>query len=143
MIEDPRPAKRVFITVAEQRWELVPTDKLTFPETKEVKRVSDGMSLKELNEGITNVDGDAWLAWIYVSIRRKWPTLTFEELVQTIGDTPVADLIETLEEETPEVAAADPPARPALNGVGEQQNGNGSGEKIPQPSTLATAGPPT
>lgn len=137
---DPSPAKRVYVTVNEIRYELVPTDKLTFPETKEAKRVSEGMSLAEIEEGIKNVDPDAWFAWMYVSIRRSWPKLTPAELTQAIGDTPIAAIIESVEEEASEVAGGDPPAQrlPSVEPV--QQNGNGSGEKTPELSTLETAG---
>jgi len=114
MSDAPSPSKRAFVTINGQRWELVPTDKLTFPETKEAKRVSsdehgrNGMSLAELSEGIKSMDGDAWFAWMYVSIRRKWPTLTVTEFAEAIGDTPVAAVIETVEEEASEVADPDP-----------------------------------
>lgn len=139
MTDDPRPAERVFVTVDDLRWELVPTDKLTFPEAKEVKRVCE-MSLAELEEGLKVIDGDAWFAWIYVSIRRKQPKLTVAELEQMIGDTPISAVIESVENETPEVAAPNPPARASLSDADEQTNGGGSGEKTQVLSTLETAG---
>lgn len=145
---DPTPTKRVFVTVADTKWELVPTDKLTFPETKEIKRVTSspgvpGMSLGDLDAGIKSMDGDAWFAWLYVSIRRKSPTLTVAELEATIGDTPVAAVVETVEAEAPEVADPDPPAQASTSDADAQLNGNGSGEKTPPASIPATAGPPT
>lgn len=140
MSNDPRPTKTVVVTIDGQRWEMTPLDKLTFPETKELKRVSDGMSLKEVGEGIEGIDGDAWFAWMYVSIRRKCPTLTVAELEAAIGDTPVGAIVEAAETVAPEGADADPPAPASANDALEQQNDNGSGEKTLPHSTLETVG---
>jgi len=142
MSDDPRPAERVYVTVNETRYELVQTSKLTFPETKEAKRIS-GMPLVDMEVALGKADPDAWFAWMYVSIRRTQPTLTERQLEQAIGDTPIVAIIESVEKEAPEVAAADPPAHASASDASVQQNGKGSGEKIPEPSTLETAGPLT
>lgn len=88
MSDDPRPAERVYVTVNETRYELVQTSKLTFPETKEAKRIS-GMPLVDMEVALGKADPDAWFAWMYVSIRRTQPTLTERQLEQAIGDTPI------------------------------------------------------
>jgi hypothetical protein len=142
MADDPRPAARVYVTVNEQKIELVPTAKLTWPETKEAKRVS-GMPLVEMEEGLQKADPDAWFAWIYVSLRRVYPKTTEAELEAAIGDTPIIAVIESVEEEAPEVAAPDPPAFPSPSVSAAPRNGGDSGEKTPQLSTLETAGPRT
>jgi hypothetical protein len=142
-MSDPRPAKRVYVTIAEVRHELVPTSKLTFPETKVMKRVSEGMALVEIEQGIAKADPDAWFAWIYVSLRRKRPTLTVEELETAIGETPIVAVINSAEDEASEVADPDPPAQRLANGSDEQPSDNGSGEKTQPPSIPAIAGPPT
>jgi hypothetical protein len=145
-IDSTLPASRVFLTLKDMRWELIPTGKLTFPETKEAKRVSGGMSLVDLEAGIAKADSDAWFAWMFVSIRRVHPTLTEAELMGAIGDTSVVDLIAGLEREAPEAATPDPlgSAGPEpLNGPGGPPNENGSSETIPELSTLETSGEPT
>jgi hypothetical protein len=52
-------------------------------------------------------------------------------------------VIATAEEEAPEVAAPDPPAPGSKSDADEQPNGSGSGETIPELSTLETSGQPT
>lgn len=140
MSDDPHPAKRAYVTIDGRRWELVPTNKLTFPETKEAKRVSGGMSLVEIEQGVENADPDAWFAWLYVSIRREWPALTVAELERAFADTPLVAVIATVEARAPEVADPNPPAQAPPSGADELPNGNGSGEKTQQPSTPETSG---
>lgn len=143
-IDGARPAERVFVTVGGQEWELVPTDKLTMPELHEAKRVSKGMALVDMETGLGKADVDAWFAWLYVSIRRKAPALTEAELTRMIGDTPIAAIIQSVRDETPEVAAADDPLSMTSTTVEpDSPNGNGSGETTPEPSTLETFGQPT
>jgi hypothetical protein len=141
MGDDIRPLERVYVTLGGRRWELVMTGKLTFPETRTLKRVSGGMSLTEVEEGINNVDPDAWFAWIYVSIQREQPSFTVAELEAAIGDTPVVAVIASVEKEgASEVAAPDPPASASESDATERHNGSDSGSKTPGRSTPATAG---
>jgi hypothetical protein len=145
MADDPRPEPRAYVTIAETEWELVPTGKLSWPEAKEIKRVTaspgvPGMALVDLERGLASSDPDAWLAWIYISIRRTRATVTIAEIEALIGDTPVVAVIETVRRDAPEVAAPDPPARTSENASVEQKNGSGSGEKIQPPSTPVTVG---
>jgi hypothetical protein len=142
MSDDPRPATRVYVTVNEQKVELVPTSKLTWPEVREAKRVS-GMALVDLEQGLKDADPDAWFAWIYVSLRRAYPSTTEAELEAAIGDVPMVAVIESVEGEASEVAAPDPPASPFTSASDEPTNENGSGETTPPLSTLETAGPLT
>lgn len=137
---DPRPAERVYVTVNDVRYELVPVDKLTFPELKEVKQVSDGMTLVELEQGLAKVDGDAWFAWIYISQRRSKVPMSADELAQAIGDTPIIAVIETVEREAPEVAAPDPPVSASGSDAPAQQNGNDSSATTLRLSTPEPAG---
>lgn len=136
---DVRPGERRYVTLQEARYELAPIEKLTFPESKLVKSMC-GMGLGSFGQAIQDLDGDAWFAYLFVSIRRQHPSFTEADLDRLVGDTPLIVVIETLADETPEVALPDPPALPSLSGDGDPKNGNGSGETIPQPSTLATAG---
>lgn len=138
-VDEVRPAKRLFVTIAEVRWELVPTGKLTWPETVEAKRIS-GMPIVDMEVGIGKADPDAWFAWMYVSIRRKRPTLTEAELMAAIGDTPLVAVIESVEEEGPEVADPDPLAQPLTSDDAAEPNGSGSSEKIPPLSIPETSG---
>jgi hypothetical protein len=135
---DPSPAKRAYVTVADITYELVATEKLTFPESRELKRVSGGMSLAEAEKGINSLDTDAWFAWMFVSIKREWPTLTTDELESAIGETPILAVIKSVTQEVPEVANQDPPEPPPESVPLEQTNGSDSGEKTPQ---LSTPGP--
>lgn len=135
----PAPVSRVFVTIGGTRWEMVPTGKLTWPEAKEAKRVC-GMPLVDMEAAIQKADPDAWFAWMLVSIRRQWPSLTERELETAIGDTPVAAVIETAESEMVEVSDPLPPAQAPGNGADSEKNGNGSGELTPPFSTLETAG---
>jgi hypothetical protein len=132
----------VYVTVDGQRWQMVPLEKLTWPETKELKRLSE-MPMAVASKALKQSDPDAWFAWLYVSIRRQRPTLTEAELTAAIGDTPLMAVIATAEEEAPEVAAPDPPAPGSKSDADEQPNGSGSGETIPELSTLETSGQPT
>lgn len=143
MAEPSLPTSRVYVTVGGHDYELVPTAKLTFPETKEAKRISGGMALVDLEQGIQKSDPDAWFAWIYVSVRRATPTITEQELIDQIGDTPIVAVIGSVREEALEVATPDPPAPTSTSGGETTPNGSGSGETTPLLSTLATAGQPT
>ena len=107
-MEPIAPEQRTYITVNERRWELVPPAKFTWAEAREAKRVSGGMTLIELEEGIPTFDPDAWFAWIYVSVKREWPTVTVVELEAAIGDTPLTAVLGTLEADGAEVAADGP-----------------------------------
>jgi hypothetical protein len=139
------PTSRVFVTLKDTRYELIPTGKLTFPETREAKRISGGMSLVDLEAGIAKADADAWTAWLFVSIRRMHP-VTEAELAAAIGDTSVVDLIAGLERAAPEAATPDPlgsagPEPP--NGPAGLPNENGSSETTPELSTPGISGAQT
>lgn len=132
----------ITITVDGREWVLVPTDKLTFPEIREVKRVSGGMNLAQFEEGVAGYDADAWFAWIYVSIRREWPKLTVAELEHAIGDAPLAYVIGSVkggDDDAPEVA----PGPPAGGGTTPAPASSNGSEPTPEPSTPGTSGPPT
>ena len=137
-MEPIAPEQRTYITVNERRWELVPPAKFTWSEAREAKRVSGGMTLIELEEGIPTFDPDAWFAWIYVSVKREWPTVTVVELEAAIGDTPLTAVLGTLEADGAEVPDASP------LGLGGDVNGlNDSvdfGSVTPQVSTPETPG---
>jgi len=142
-MSEPRPAVRITIPIGGVVRDLIPTEKLTLPELKTVKRVSGGMALADFEDGLKKGDGDAWLAWIYVSLLRVQPTLTVQELEQVIGDEPLIGLVEKVEREAPEVAQPDPPDLTSSNGSAATTNDNGSGGKTPEPSTAAISGHPT
>jgi hypothetical protein len=143
MSDKPEPAFRSYVTINELRWELVPTDKLTWPEVKEAKRVS-GMALLDMEGGLLKADPDAWFAMLFVSIRRQWPTLTEKELEDAIGDTPIMAVLDSIEKEAPEVAGPVPPAKqPEPPTSVKRPDENGSGDETRQPSTLETVGPLT
>lgn len=138
---DPDEPLAVFITVADMEYELAPTNKLTFPEVRELKAASGGMTLKQVEEGIQEADPDAWVGWIFVSVRRKWPNLTLEEFFQAIGDTPMIEVIATVRQEedepSPPVVAADAAA------LTPSPDSNGSSTVTPLSSTPVISGPLT
>jgi hypothetical protein len=68
-VDNARPEARVYVTVDGQRWQMVPLEKLTWPETKELKRLSE-MPMAVASKALKQSDPDAWFAWLYVSIRR-------------------------------------------------------------------------
>lgn len=139
-MDSPIPASRIYITVAGNRYALVPTDKLLSPELRELKRVS-GLALAPFTKAIEDADWDAWFAWIYISMRRERANLTEAQLENEIGDTPPVAVIGSVEEETPEVAATDPLDNGDESSASEStQNGNGSGATIPPLSTSDPSG---
>lgn len=142
MIDDPHPAARVYVTVGGKRWELTPTNKMTWPEAKEAKRIC-GLALVDMEAAIQKADPDAWFAWLFVSIRRQWPALTEADLTHAIGDTPIVAVIETVEDDAPEVAFPDPPASASVSDATANGNDSDSGSTTLLPSTRGTAGQPT
>lgn len=140
-MEEKRPAQRVYVTVGHREFLVVATDKLSMPELREAKRIS-GMPLADMEVAFAKADPDAWTAMLYVSIRRVEPTLTVEDLDRMFGDTPLMAIVETIRDETPEVAVPDPLASTSTNDNNDQKNELDSGEKILPVSTPVTSGSP-
>lgn len=140
---DVAPAKRVLITLAGREWQLVPMHKLTLPESTEAKRLSGGMSLADMEEGIGKADSEAWFAWLFVSIRRQWPTLTVKDLEAAIGDIPLLEVIESVKVDDPEGhEVGRPPDSAPQSGADNPTSEDGSSEKTQAPSTPGTSGSP-
>ena len=129
------PETRTVFKIGESPYELVPPAKMSYPELRELKRVSQGMTPAEVERALVDSDPDAWFATILVSMRRVAPQITEAKLEEMLGDRPLVSVIATLENEGPEVADDSPPE-------GEQggRNGTVSGETTPQLSTLVVSG---
>jgi hypothetical protein len=84
----------VVFTVNGRRYELAPTDTLTFGEQRTIKRVS-GVTAPDLDNALYDMDQDAWFALLLVSMRRQRPetseeeleTADFVEVMEPIGET--------------------------------------------------------
>lgn len=128
------------VHISDRDWTLVPIEKLSFKEARELKRASGGMTPAEVMRGVEGLDADATFAWLYVSIRREWPSLTMEELEHAIGDTSVVDVVSSITDmDAPEVATGPP----AVAGATDAPALNGDSATTPQASTPGTSGPPT
>lgn len=144
-INNPRPGRRSYLPLADRRWTLVPIDKLTVPELRLVKSVAPGMGLGQLERGLSDGDAEAWFAWLLVSMRREDDKVTPTLLEKMIGETPLFELIESVETETlGEATEPDPESSPSP--TGSSVNGDGShdassGAPTPSSSTLETSGP--
>ena len=137
-MEPIAPERRSFITINERKWELFSPGKFSYPETREAKRVSGGMTILDIEEGIPKLDTDAWFAWIYVSVKREWPTVTVVELEAALGDTAWTAVVGTLELEAHEVADGVPLAPGVdVNGMNDSVD---FGSPTPPVSTPETPG---
>lgn len=129
------------VNIADRDWTLVPVEKLTFREMRELKRASGGMTPAEVMRGVEGLDADALLAWLFVSIRREWPTLTMEELEHAIGETPTVDIVASIEDTDAPGVATGPPAAGVFGT--DAPSSNGDSPTTPQASTPESSGPPT
>lgn len=139
-ISNPEPAARATVRIANRDWEIVPIEKFTWPETRLLKEASGGMGAVECGKRLADGDPEAWLAYFFVCLKRHWPRLTLQELEEAIGDRPLVEVIESVQEATPEVAAG-PPVE--LAPEREPQKGANSGEQTRPPLTPGTSGSPT
>ena len=140
-VEPIAPERRSFITINERKWELFSPGKFSWSESRDAKRVSNGMTILDIEEGIPKLDTDAWFAWIYVSVKREWPTVTVVELEAALGDTAWTAVVGTLELEAQEVADAVPLELGGdVNGMNDSAD---FGSPTPPVSTPETHGTPT
>jgi hypothetical protein len=138
-MEEQTPDTLTYVTLGGDRYELVPTAKLTFPEIRLIKKMT-GMSLVELETGLAGADPDAWFAWLFVSMRRQHPTIQESDLENLIGDSPLLAVIEAVKSEG---GGADlPPGRLPRNGASAQTDSIPSSAPTPAPSIHETPGLP-
>lgn len=84
----------VTINIDGEQFELVRLDTLSFGEQRELKRLSGGMSIRQIAEGLEELDADAFFGLVLFSIRRKRPdfkaetleALNFTKIVSDISD---------------------------------------------------------
>jgi hypothetical protein len=59
-----------YFTFRGQRYELLSLEKLTFDEARELKRISGGMAPRQVMAALADLDPDATVAMLVVSMRR-------------------------------------------------------------------------
>jgi hypothetical protein len=125
------------ITINDVEYELLSIDKLTFDEQSELKKLTGGLSLQKIAQGLDEMDVDAWRGVILVSVQKQNPRFR----PATLGALNMVDLIAAINDDADvEEPTEDPP--PVATGlVAESPNGSpissGSG------ATPETPGIPT
>jgi hypothetical protein len=70
-------------TVNGRSYQIAVVDELSFGEQRAIKRISGGITARDLDDALHAMDPDAWFALLLVSMRRDRPETTEEELEAT------------------------------------------------------------
>lgn len=78
------------ITINDVEYELLSIDKLTFDEQRKLKKLTGGMSLQKIADGLDEMDADAWYGVVLLSIKKLNPrfvdsTLDSLNMVDLLG----------------------------------------------------------
>lgn len=93
------------ITINEREYDLLSIDKLTFADQRKLKKVTGGMSLQKIADGLDEMDADAWYGVVLLSVQKLNPRFTEAQL----GEVNMVDLLGAMTDDDEEVSA-DPPA---------------------------------
>lgn len=80
----------VTFKIGDSSYPFVFPDAMTFPEQRELKRMSGGMPPKEIFQAMQQFDPDAWCAVMIVCMRRVDPSLKDNALDQLESPMPLA-----------------------------------------------------
>lgn len=108
------------ITIRDVEYELLSLDKLTFDEQRKLKKLTGGMSLQKIADGLDEMDADAWYGVVLLSCQKLNPrfvaaTLDEMNMVDLLGAMKDEDEVEESVEDPPPIATPLVAAEP-LNG---------------------------
>lgn len=103
----------IYVNVAGDRLKLVlPGDGWEYHEAKLAKEVSDGMTPVQIENGLLEMDPDAWMAVLQVSLRRAGRDISSSELAKF----DVNAVRQAVIDKAQEVLGRRPPTSPKTNG---------------------------
>jgi hypothetical protein len=117
-------------------YELLSIDKLTFDEQSTLKKLTGGMSLQKIANGLDEMDVDAWRGVILLSCQKQNPRF----LPATLGALNMVDLLGAMTDDEEE-AVDDPPPVATVTVAAEPLNG--STNSLDSAETPETPGIPT
>jgi hypothetical protein len=120
-------AKKGTFKIGDSTYELVSTADMDFQEARLVKRVSGGMSLGQFEARLSDGDPDAWLAQVFIAVRRTTPNVTVQQVEQLLSGQKLVTIYESVEEtpgeQLPPVSV--PPSN--ANGSSDETQNDASG----------------
>lgn len=112
--------KETWFTVNGQRYRLLTLEELSFDEALEIKRLSGGMTAREVVGAVADLDPQALLALFVVSMRRIRSHASEEDL---LSENLMA-IVDTLEQVSEEADAGPPAQGPARQPSGPGKSGS-------------------
>lgn len=125
------------ITINEREYDLLSIDTLTFAEQRKLKKITGGMSLSRIAEGLDEMDADAWYGVTLLSVQKQNPRFTEAEL----AEVNMVDLLGSMKDEDEEEVDEDPPALAAPEAAAASPSA--STNSSAGAATLETPGTPT
>ncbi len=124
------------ITIDEVEYELLSIDKLTFEDQRRLKKLTGGMSLQRIADGLDEMDADAWYGVVLLSCLKLDPRFVEARL----NRMNMVDLLGAMKEdpEVGEPASDPPPVAAALAAVESPSDSTSSSAGAETPETLGT-----
>lgn len=122
------------IKVQDRRYELVQVDSLTFSQQRNLKRLTSGMTLPEIELGFKALDVDAWFGVVFMTVQKVNPAFTEDEL----EDLNFVEIMGSIEGDADDEADAVPPPSESSEAASAPAS---SGEASPEaPGTPSSQG---
>ena len=126
------------ITISGTEYELLSIDKLTFDEQRRLKKLTGGMSLQKIADGLDEMDADAWYGVVLLSCQKQEPRF----VAGILDSLNMVDLLGAMtDDEEAEEDAGDPPQVATATVAADSPNGSTSSSDSVE--TLETPGIPT
>jgi hypothetical protein len=118
-------------------YELLSIDKLTFDEQRKLKKLTGGMSLQKIADGLDEMDADAWYGVVLLSCQKQDPRF----VPGMLDSMNMVDLLGAMADDEVEVSVEDPP--PIATALVAAESPNGSPSSSDSEATPETPGTPT
>jgi hypothetical protein len=117
-------------------YELLSIDKLTFEEQKRLKKLTGGMSLQKIADGLDEMDADAWYGVVLLSCQKQNPRF----VEASLGAMNMVDMLGAMTDDEEETAEVPPPVATVTVAA---EPLNGSTNSLDSAATPETPGIPT
>lgn len=101
-------------------YELLSIDKLTFDEQRKLKKLTGGMSLQKIADGLDEMDADAWYGVVLLSCQKLNPRF----VAAWLDEMNMVDLLGAMSDDEDEAVEGPPPI--ATASVASSPNGSPS-----------------